>query len=1092
MTYSLWNTLLDGNSIPLRILAHCNHSTVDHVKSGLVMLEANFRRTVFENLYDFMSSQPQFNRAADCTAMYVSVLISRPFWFTIPCNQALNYKEVDFICETSLLESGPTSNVPNSTLIQPKILSNAAIYSLGCSQGWSLIEKICLFSLPLSDDDSRININQKCKIIGSTVLDLPSGAKLTNIFYTFLEVLSRHSNEKPIILLQSQSECIMFYQQPFPQLEYLLSDKWKQGDCSSALNGSHQLCGMKPKNITHREQTFACSHNLFQCLDGSCILNTYLCDGQSDCKESEDESHKQCAHICYDQLSGSWWPQHVCRDTCMPQQCACNNKAYFQCNKGGCVHLTLLCNHVVNCPRDASDEALCGYKLQDINVEFECNNGQLIDKSDFCDGQKHCWDGSDEDCFVDSLASHSFQCLHSFHKIPRRFVNDLMFDCPGNDSSDEELFEKMLNKTTTLEFKCPFPLTDVPCISGHPHCFPHDKTCVYLKDGQGNLMFCRNGEHLLGCDFFPCPYPYLKCNFSFCIPSSYTCDGVIDCPDGDDEFGCTNGITCSGMLKCKNGSCVHLENVCDGVVDCQVTADDESLCAFVKCPSGCICVGPMYECSSLSLTSVDALPAAASILVLPNNQIKVNHYLFNKFYRMQVLDISNNSISNLPLGHLKDGPFSRLNWLISLNLSYNKIEIIELGNFAGLQNVVFLFLKGNRIQTLKDFAFNGLSSLQSLNLSNQFINNIETFAFWGLSSLKSVDLSSNRISIFSHNVFSYWEVLHFVDFRNNPVKYISLLLFQSNARVEVLFVNTADWCCHVTAGICRTPSTSKETCLGILKSIFQRVSMLILLSLCVILNLAVIIYRTQSKGFLNDMFVLNLGTADLLCGLYLAVVLAGDVQMTYLSSYATTSEVWRTSRLCNIAMSLSLTSCLMSNTVLILRSFNVLFATKLPFRYHQSKTKTYFCVILSVLWIISVLFSISLGIQQRRPTNNMCLIYLPPADADGGYSYPPTLFFLGFVSISQGAVVMMDISSQQMITKAQHIIQKSHGNRISSHRLLLPSMVNASCALLKIAATLLILLQVIRMDDFVILTASWIISSSSVLNPVLYNMKYTI
>ena len=48
---------------------------------------------------------------------------------------------------------------------------------------------------------------------------------------------------------------------------------------------------------------------------------------------------------------------------------------------------------------------------------------------------------------------------------------------------------------------------------------------------------------------FPCSDTY-KCRGNFCLPFRRVCDGVIDCPLGDDEEGCHN-YACVGMAKCR-------------------------------------------------------------------------------------------------------------------------------------------------------------------------------------------------------------------------------------------------------------------------------------------------------------------------------------------------------------------------------------------------------------------------------------------------------------------------------------------------------------------------------------------------------------
>jgi hypothetical protein len=37
---------------------------------------------------------------------------------------------------------------------------------------------------------------------------------------------------------------------------------------------------------------------------------------------------------------------------------------------------------------------------------------------------------------------------------------------------------------------------------------------------------------------FKCPLGYMKCQNSYCVPPKLLCNGVQDCPLGEDEYDC--------------------------------------------------------------------------------------------------------------------------------------------------------------------------------------------------------------------------------------------------------------------------------------------------------------------------------------------------------------------------------------------------------------------------------------------------------------------------------------------------------------------------------------------------------------------------
>ena len=81
------------------------------------------------------------------------------------------------------------------------------------------------------------------------------------------------------------------------------------------------------------------------------------------------------------------------------------------------------------------------------------------------------------------------------------------------------------------------------------------------------------------------------------------CDGVMDCPDSEDELTCHGWINTRGYLSCKDDSIVvHPHYICDGVVHCLLHADDEHLCNFT-CPRLCQCKGHTVLCKLLQTVS---------------------------------------------------------------------------------------------------------------------------------------------------------------------------------------------------------------------------------------------------------------------------------------------------------------------------------------------------------------------------------------------------------------------------------------------------------------------------------------------------------
>ena len=115
-------------------------------------------------------------------------------------------------------------------------------------------------------------------------------------------------------------------------------------------------------------------------------------------------------------------------------------------------------------------------------------------------------------------------------------------------------------------------------------------------------------SHLLHCRHVLCPGMF-KCRHSYCIDIVAICDGVVDCPESEDESSCLN-IYCPGMIKCRGESkCVPTWNICDGHTDCLLNQDDEATC--YRCREYCKCNSYYIEC------------ILNGMLLLPKNIINV-------------------------------------------------------------------------------------------------------------------------------------------------------------------------------------------------------------------------------------------------------------------------------------------------------------------------------------------------------------------------------------------------------------------------------------------------------------------------------------
>ena len=290
------------------------------------------------------------------------------------------------------------------------------------------------------------------------------------------------------------------------------------------------------------------------------------------------------------------------------------------------------------------------------------------------------------------------------------------------------------------------------CTSGDQY---YDQTSICHYDTVGGKMVpCEDGTHLggvLACTEFACIQSF-KCNYSYCIPIPKICDGVIDCPNQEDEFHCEE-FSCPGHLKCIDQiNCVPRWELCDGTQHCRY-GDDEKYCQI--CPEGCACSGSIVSCNSVDIKhtsrhislfqSPKALMFKDSSAIFESlmSSINVSFTVSLRIIGGTFLSLTKPSSSMFPL--LKELSLIRLRigkvtayfldgiHIRYLNLSFNNIFIIEHSAFASLVNIEVLSVISNAIRHIDWHFCLRLTKLKYLYLSdnpimkvapNAFVNNL--------------------------------------------------------------------------------------------------------------------------------------------------------------------------------------------------------------------------------------------------------------------------------------------------------------------------------------------------------------------------------
>ena len=415
-------------------------------------------------------------------------------------------------------------------------------------------------------------------------------------------------------------------------------------------------------------------------------------------------------------------------------------------------------------------------------------------------------------------------------------------------------------------------------------------------------------------DNVECPQTHLECpGHNYCIPVYLRCNGVYDCPEREDETGCDN-YTCAGFYRCRGSTvCLHSSHVCDGFPQCP-QSDDELLCNLT-CPESCTCYGQAFFCTQPfqvhKYPDLRFLEARATGMVpadVTNNTLLV------------FLDLSECGIAHLELPRLPN--------LHSLNLNDNLLKYVTVRNLKHAQSLQLLFLAGNPLVPFlaQDSAVNSFPNIRVLDLSRVAMKTLSANSLSILSKLQLLNLSDSGLQRVVGAVLQKLQMLQTLDLRGCPVSEFPPDLFQGLTELQTIYTDNYRLCCPVilpdgfNVRNCHAPSNVISSCESLLLSDIYRVFLSLFAALSLLGNVGSLagrlIVNKGRKGIGFDVLVSHLSIADLLMGMYLAVI--GVADQRYRGNYVLNDMRWKNSGACKFAGFLSLLSSEVSALIICL------------------------------------------------------------------------------------------------------------------------------------------------------------------------------
>lgn len=634
----------------------------------------------------------------------------------------------------------------------------------------------------------------------------------------------------------------------------------------------------------------------------------------------------------------------------------------FECHKNTFISKQYVCDGIEDCPGTGFDEINCVCK-QNISKTHKCKIFKFVQNTSPCSLlynatiDRRCvpFSRGKFEKVMERAANFRVPCKNG-KQIDKEFVNDIVVDCYP-DADDEPILHILLQHEGW--YKCNIP-EKLPCKEGHPRCFNISDICKYEMNFFNILIPCRTGGHIEECKYFECSVLF-KCPHSYCIPWRYLCVGKWDCTFGADEalaFECSTRI-CGNLFKCRTQNiCVHLGNVCDGIQDCPL-GDDESFCLVknFRCPTRCFCLALAIQCINTTLTWERIPPCpphlAVSFLFSPDGWTFDVVAIFQQASVLHFIGNNITSICNVSSTWLDIKIF---------DFGFNHISQITRHCFYNLTDLQTINLSENQVSTIQSESFSFLPKLKVVNLSSNVLLHLPENVLFKVSNLDTFLILGNRLEKIDKDTFG-----------ETVLKSVQASVFQMCCIVSANTICASPeipW--HVSCSTLLPTVPIRVTLLALSIMLF------VVNILCPSVHIKKFI---ESKSMCILVFAINAN--DVNCFMYLTILLAADLYFgagyigsdVYLRSSGTCFTMF------GFALSFSLTSPLLLFTLALARFVVVIAPLKNKFFKRWKYTLKVIIYIWVPVFVFSVVWTLVAKFVHKTLPVSLCLPFVDPTDS---------------------------------------------------------------------------------------------------------------